>query len=45
VGKVGGTLGVSAAADVRKRVMVRMRVVVSRVVGGDGKSASGIRGG
>jgi len=36
-------LGVSAAVDVRWRVIVRAIVVVSRVVGGEGKSGSGIR--
>jgi len=40
-----GTLGERAAMDVRKRVVVRRRVVVTMVVGGEGKSGSGIRGG
>ena len=35
----GGTLGVSAAVDVRKKVQVKRRVLVSGVVGGGGVRA------
>ena len=37
-----GTLGESAAVNVRKRVVVRMRVAVSRVVGGRARVVAGL---
>ena len=41
---MGETLGVSAAVDVRWRVMVRAIVVVSRVVGGRVRAVAGSDG-